>query len=224
MAAGGGFNFNDGAQIIRTANQADNVFSAATLDWGSKFTNLDGASRSDRIRYDSPTFAGFGVSASALSSGAGDVALRYAGKFGGIAVKAAASYLNTSASSATVDSQWVVSAAAEHDSGINVRGQYGKADKTLNTSDDTKAWAVGLGYDANLTSMGATSFAIGYHVSENLAGNDQEATQTDFGVVQHIKDAGTELYLGVALLEFDDATATNYEDATSIIAGTRIKF
>jgi hypothetical protein len=224
MAAGGGFNFNDSAQIIRTANQADNVFSATTLDWGSKFTHLDGASRSDRIRYDSPTFAGFGVSASALSSGAGDVALRYGGKFGGIAVKAAASYLNTSASSTTVDSQWVVSAAAEHDSGINVRGQYGKADKTANTSDDTKAWAVGLGYDANLTSMGATSFAIGYHVSENLAGNDQEATQTDFGVVQHIKDAGTELYLGVALLEFDDATATNYEDATSIIAGTRIKF
>ena len=72
--------------------------------------------------------------------------------------------------------------------------------------------------------MGATSFAVGYHVSENLAADDEEATQLDFGVVQSIKDVGTELYLGVAMLSFDDSTTTSFEDATSIIAGTRIKF
>lgn len=222
MAAGGGFNFNDGAQIIRTVNQTDDTF--GTTAWGTKFTNLDGLSRNDRVRYDSPTFAGFQVSGSALSSGAADVALRYGGKFGGVAVKAAASYVNTGASSATADSQWVVSAAAEHESGINVRGQYGKRDMTVTTRDDPTAWALGLGYDASLTSMGATSFAVGYHVVEDLAADGEETTQIDFGVVQHIKDAGTELYLGVAMLEFEDTTATQYEDATSIIAGTRIKF
>ena len=224
MAAGGGFNFNNGAQIIRTTNQADNVFQAAAQDWGAKFTNLDGASRNDRVRYDTPTFAGFQVSGSAISGGSGDVALRYGGKFGSVKVKAAASYLNTGSTSTTVDSQMVISAAAEHDSGLNVRGQYGKADHTLNTRDDVKAWAVGLGYDASLTSMGATSFAVGYHVSEHLAADDEEATQLDFGVVQSIKDAGTELYLGVAMLSFEDSTTTSFEDATSIIAGTRIKF
>ncbi len=222
MAAGGGVNFNDNGQIIRTVNQADNTFGTTT--WGSKMTNLDGLSRNDRVRYDSPTFAGFQVSGSALSSGAADVALRYGGKFGGVAVKAAASYVNLGAHSATVDSQWVVSAAAEHESGINVRGQYGKADKTVTTTKDTVAWALGLGYDASLTSMGATSFAVGYHVVEDLAANGDEASMVDFGVVQHIKDAGTELYVAVSLLEFEDTTAAQYEDATSIIAGTRIKF
>lgn len=224
MAAGGGFNFNDSAQHIRTVNQASDVFGAATFDWGSKMTNLDGGSRDDRVRYDSPTFAGFQVSSSAISGGGGDVALRYGGKFGGVAVKAAASYLNTGSISATADSQWVVSAAAEHDSGINVRGQYGKRDNSVTTRDDTKIWAVGLGYDASLTSMGATSFAVGYQVNEDVAANGEEASMLDFGVVQHIKDAGTELYLGVSLLEFEDTTAVQYEDATSIIAGTRIKF
>lgn len=224
MAAGGGFNFNDSAQHIRTVNQADNVFGATTLNWGSKMTNLDGLSRNDRVRYDTPKFAGFQVSASALSSGAADVGLRYAGKFGGVAVKAAASYVNTGASSATADAQYVISAAAEHESGINVRGQYGKRDNTVATRDDTSIWAVGLGYDASLTSMGATSFAIGYQVNEDVAANGEEAKMLDFGVVQHIKDAGTELYLGVSLLEFEDTTAVQYEDATSIIAGTRIKF
>lgn len=222
MAAGGGFNFNNSAQIIRTSNQTDDTF--GTTNWGTKFTNMDGLSRNDRVRYDTPTFAGFQVSGSALSNGAADVALRYGGKFGGVAVKAAASYVNQGASSATVDAQWVMSAAAEHESGINVRGQYGKRDMTVATRDDATTWAVGLGYDASLTSMGTTSFAVGYGQDEGIAANDEEATQLEFGVVQHIKDAGTELYLGVALLEFEDSTTTSYEDATSIIAGTRIKF
>jgi len=46
----------------------------------------------------------------------------------------------------------------------------------------------------------------------------------DFGVVQHLSDAGTELYLGVQMMEFEDSGATNYEDATAVFAGTRIKF
>jgi len=187
-------------------------------------TNLDGLSRSDRVRYDSPTFAGFQVSGSALSGGAGDVALRYGGKFGGVAVKAAASYVNRASQSTTVDSQWVISAAAEHESGINVRGQFGKTDNSAALRDDGQIWAVGLGYDASLTSMGTTSFAVGYLVNEDIAVNGDEVTMVDFGIVQHIKDAGTELYAAVTLLEFDDATTTSFEDATSIIAGTRIKF
>lgn len=222
MAAAGGFNFNDNSQLIRTSNQASDVFGATT--WGSKQTNLDGLSRNDRVRYDSPTFAGFQVSGSALSGGAGDVALRYGGKFGGVAVKAAASYVNRASQSTSVDSQWVISAAAEHESGINIRGQVGKADNKGTTRDDAQIWAIGLGYDASLTSMGATSFAVGYQINEDVAADGDEMTMVDFGVVQHIKDAGTELYLGVTLLEFDDATTTSYEDATSIIAGTRIKF
>jgi len=222
MAAGGGVNFNDAGQSIRTSNQADNVFGTTT--WGDKMTNLDGLSRSDRVRYDSPTFAGFQVSGSALSGGAGDVALRYGGKFGGVAVKAAASYVNRASQSTTVDSQWVISAAAEHESGINVRGQFGKTDNSAALRDDGQIWAVGLGYDASLTSMGTTSFAVGYLVNEDIAVNGDEVTMVDFGIVQHIKDAGTELYAAVTLLEFDDATTTSFEDATSIIAGTRIKF
>jgi len=222
IAAGGGFNFNDSSQNVRTVNQANNTFGTDT--WGTKFTNLDGLSRNDRIRYDTPTFAGFQVSGSALGNGAADVALRYSGKFGGIKVKAATSYVNTSGSSTTVDNTYVVSAAAEHDSGINVRGTYGKAMKKAAATDDTKSYSLGIGYDASLTSMGTTSFAVGYFKTDDLQTNDDEATQVDFGVVQSIKDAGTELYVGVALLEFEDSSAVNYEDATSIIAGTRIKF
>ena len=222
MAAGGGFLFNGDNVKIRTANQASNVFGAKT--WGSVTTNLDGGSRSDRVRYDTPTFAGFQVSGSAISGGAGDVAVRYSGKFGGVAVKGAASYYNQSSLSTSTNDQWVVSAAAEHDSGLNVRGQYGKADMIGATRDDIEIWSIGLGYDASLTSMGQTSFVTSYTSNENVSANKDDATFYDFGVVQHISDVGTELYLGVTFLEFDDAGATNYEDAMGVLAGTRIKF
>lgn len=222
MAAGGGFLFNGTDVKIRTANQAAGTFGTKT--WGDVTTNLDGGSRSDRVRYDTPTFAGFQVSGSAISGGAGDVAVRYSGKFGGVAVKGAASYYNNSSLSTTQEDQWVVSAAAEHDSGLNVRGQYGKNSHKANNRDDIKIWSLGIGYDASLTSLGTTSFAASYTSNENVSANDDEANYYDFGVNQAISDVGTELYLGVTFLEFDDAGATNYEDAMWVLAGTRIKF
>ncbi len=222
MAAGGGFLFNGTDVKIRTANQAQSVFGTKT--WGDVTTNLDGGSRSDRVRYDTPTFAGFQVSGSAISGGAGDVAVRYSGKFGGVAVKGAASYYNQSSLSTTTNDQWVVSAAAEHDSGLNVRGQFGKADMIGATRDDIEIWSLGIGYDASLTSLGTTSFAASYTSNENVSANKDEANYYDFGVNQAISDVGTELYLGVTFLEFDDAGATNYEDAMWVLAGTRIKF
>lgn len=222
MAAGGGAFFVIGDALVRTSSQANDVF--GTIKWGDQMSNLDGGSRTDRIRYDSPTFAGFGIAASAISGGAGDVAATYKGKFGGVTVAGAASYLNTNATSTSVDSQWVVSASAKHDSGLNIRGHYGKAQKSSNALNDTKAYNISGGYDASLTSMGTTAFAVGYTVTKDLAANDREAEMIDFGVVQNLKDAGTELYLGVQMMSFDDATAVNYEDATAIFAGTRIKF
>jgi len=63
----------------------------ATVNWGLAGTDFD-AGRGDRIRYDSPTFAGFTASASWGFDDAWDVALRYANEFNGVRVAAAASY------------------------------------------------------------------------------------------------------------------------------------
>lgn len=218
MAVYGGATFFSDVNL-RTTGQAANTFN--TQKWGSEYTNFDGAGRSDRVRYDSPTFAGFQVAASAISGGAGDVALRYGGKFGGVAVKAAASYLSPQS---TVSGQYVISGAAEHDSGLNIRAHYGSADFDAAGRDDRTGYNVTLGYDASLTSMGTTAFAVGYNQIDNMNANDDEATFWEFGVVQHLKDAGTELYVGVNMAEHEDSSVTNYEEILGVIAGTRIKF
>ncbi|MBL4628703.1 MAG: porin, partial [Roseicyclus sp.] len=58
----------------------------------ANFTNLDGGSRRDRIRYDTPTFAGFRLSTSASQGGRNDVALRYANQFAGARIAASIGY------------------------------------------------------------------------------------------------------------------------------------
>jgi len=220
MAVYGGATFFSDVNI-RTQGQAANTF--ATKAWGSEYTNFDGAGRADRIRYDSPSFSGFSVAASAISGGATDVAVKYGGKFGGVAVKAAASYVTLA--NTTYDSQYVISAAAEHESGLNIRGHYGARDvRSGLTRKDPNGYNVTLGYDASLTSVGTTAFAVGYNSIEDMNADGDEATFWEFGVVQHLKDAGTELYVGVNIAEHDDATTTQYEEILGVIAGTRIKF
>ena len=56
---------------------------------GQVQNNMDGLGRRDRIRYDTPKFAGFNITTSHGNSDARDIALRYGGSFGGVKVKAA---------------------------------------------------------------------------------------------------------------------------------------
>jgi hypothetical protein len=48
---------------------------------GAVFNYFDGLSRDDRIRYDTPSWHGFGLATSFVDGGAFDIALRYAGTF-----------------------------------------------------------------------------------------------------------------------------------------------
>ena len=69
----------------------DNTQSYTGVTWGDIGTDND-ASRRNRIRYDSPTFAGFSVSAAWGEDDEWDTTLRYANEFNGIRIAAAASY------------------------------------------------------------------------------------------------------------------------------------
>ena len=53
---------------------------------------MDGLGRRDRIRYDTPKFAGFGITSSHGNSDARDVALRYGSELGSVKIKAAVAW------------------------------------------------------------------------------------------------------------------------------------
>ncbi len=62
----------------------------------SAFNNFDGLSRKSRVRYDTPTFYGFGLAASAVNNRRWDSALTWSGTGYGLkaAAAAAAAYIN----------------------------------------------------------------------------------------------------------------------------------
>ncbi len=211
---------------LRTNNATGSASSTATV--GSFFDSHDGLSRNDRIRYDTPTFAGLSLATSFVAGGATDLAAFYAGKFGGVTVNAAGSYIfnnGTRSSSRThdEDSQWTISASALHDSGLSIGGAYGTSETDTTTRDDLVEWSVRAGYKANLTSMGSTNFGIQWVQSENIIANNDEGEALAVGVVQNISDAGTELYASGTFYSMD-RTNTNFEDVSVFNIGARIKF
>jgi hypothetical protein len=59
---------------------------------GDVFDNLDGAGRRDRIRYDTPKFAGFKVALAHHNADSWDVGLHYGGSIGGVEIAAGLGY------------------------------------------------------------------------------------------------------------------------------------
>ncbi len=82
----GGFAFRQRGDAMVPVSSTKSVFSPAGAFGpavAGVFNAMDGLSRDDRIRYDTPRIAGFQFSTSYVDGGAFDFALRYAGEFNG---------------------------------------------------------------------------------------------------------------------------------------------
>ncbi|MEH6825695.1 MAG: hypothetical protein V7629_17510, partial [Motiliproteus sp.] len=64
----------------------------------SVFTNMDGLGRNDRIRYDTPSFAGFTAATSFTQGDGADLALKYKAGYQGMKVAAALAYVDPDSS------------------------------------------------------------------------------------------------------------------------------
>jgi len=189
------------------------------------FSQLDGLSRDDRIRYDTPSFGGFKLSTSHADSRKSDVALRFSGDFGGFKLAAAAAY----AVNGDVDSQINGSVSLRHSSGFNLTGAAGVQDiqaGATNPNRDPVFWYAKLGYIWG-GGIGDTAIAIDYTVAEeiedSLAATGDEFTSYGAFVVQNIDGISTELYLGVRNHELD-RVGQNFDDILAVLGGVRVKF
>lgn len=101
---------------------------------GDVFSNLDGLSRDDRLRYDTPTFAGFTGSASTIADDRWDVGLTYAGDFGAFKAGAAIAYADPNADD--IGNRISGSFSVLHESGINVTFATGRDEPDIAGRDD----------------------------------------------------------------------------------------
>ena len=198
---------------------------AAGARVGDLFSNYDGLSRRDRVRYDTPGFGGVKLSTSFLGgnwtgdsvdSGAWDAALRYGREFDGVEVAAAAATWKKDKDTEGRGGSLSVLAP----SGTSLSLSYSTRDEK--GQDSTFQYAK-LGQIFDATSAGKTAVSIGYGRTEDQDGTGNEGTYYDLAAVQKIKNLGAELYAvwGVYKAEIVDHPT---EDITIFGTGARIKF
>lgn len=235
----GGIEFRDGGAL---PNRADTLVGADVTESeiqriNKVFSNFDGLSRTDRIRYDTPTFGGIKLSVSNTDGDTNDVAARFSGDIGaGLKLVAAVAWAQTS----SLDSQINGSASVLHESGISLTAAGGTRERanpnaallvddggagvTLSQTEDPTFFYVKLGYQfGGDGGLGKTALAIDFTQVNDLVVDDDEFTAFGAFIVQKIDSAGTELYLGLRQHQLD-RTLADFDDISSVLAGARVKF
>ena len=213
---------------LRIFNDTTKAYTALTL--GGQGSSFDGQSRTSRVRYDLPTFAGLGLAASLQDDGAVDFGAGYSAKFGSVAVKLGAQF--SPEKGASNAQSWSTSGGALHDSGLNVSWVYGQqanvggaSDNTNNASDrDQNTWKLGVGYKAKLTALGGTNFGVEYWESEDISAQGRKLDTLSLIAVQELSSIGSEMSLSYHRSGFSDNTANNYNDIDIVYFQTKLNF
>lgn len=200
----------------------DGAFSTVAVD--NVFNNMDGLSRADRIRYDTPNYQGLHASASLLDGGAWDAGLHYGQKLFTFKIKAAAGYANTSSTSSSVEDQYSGSLSVLHNSGLNLTVSGGVRNLSGATNGRDPHFVYGkLGYQAKLLKVGSTAISADYGASWDLPMKGAEGDSMAFAVVQKVTDWGAELYAGFRRLKLD-YPGLSLDEIDTVLAGARVKF
>ena len=187
------------------------------------FTDMDGLSRKNRIRYDSPSFYGLMAATSWINDGGGDVALKYASEFGSFKLAAQAAYANPGGTSDTLDNQYNGSASILHASGLNFTVSGGVQDYKGDRDDNGTFLYGKLGYRLDVCPLGITAFSIDGGLNNDIQQDGDKATTFGAQMVQNFTDWATEFYLGYRFykLDRDDAEFDNFN---TLLTGFRVKF
>jgi hypothetical protein len=243
-----GRNFGRGLTFVNTTAAADAV---STNTVGGVLGDLD-VSRTDVLRYDTPTFSGFRASVAAHASSEASFGLNWAGKIGGLAVKAGAGYIDQSSAAGSDNFTALGSVAVTHDSGINFSVQTGKKNfagasskapgpttggaqdtNNLGGRDDPYFHGYQLGYLApKMVSVGKTAFAVTYMASQNIKENDGDAESWSIRVKQSFDSLGASMSLSYQRYAYDaegevtvgTIVQEDYEDIDVIALQTTFNF
>ena len=212
-----------GGMFIRGANGG-----YSPLTWGSVFFNSGDGPRLNAVRYDTPTLAGFMLSATLGEDDYWDVALRYAGEFNGVRVAAGVAYQEYD--DELTDGQEVTAVGASGGihhvpSGLFVYGTFSHADdeSALSISKHARtkdvSWTAGGGWTGNLLPYGA--FTVWGEYGQGNAGSLNEGeggifsspyqyirsvdtSHITLGISQAIDAAAMDLYLVYRHHKIDD--------------------
>ncbi|MCB9945897.1 MAG: porin [Geminicoccaceae bacterium] len=184
---------------------------------GDGFSNLDGLSRDDRIRYDTPDFGGFKLSGSLVADERSDIAARFSRQYGETRVAAAIAYAHDDGDFDQVNG----SASVLFANGISLTAAGGNRDN--DNRDDGRFIYGKVGYETKLVEYGTTAFAVDYQHGEDIGADGDKGNSFGAFAVQNLDDLATDLYFGYRYYDLDrnnfDLDAIN-----AVMTGARVKF
>jgi len=196
---------------------------------GGAWGDCNGLTR-NVVRYDSPSFGGFSVSASWGEDDMWDVAARYAGEFSGFKLAAAAAYnevtdVDMGAAPASSNNYFQAGVYLQHvPTGLFVLGNYGILDVD-GAAEKADTWYVKAGLRTRMSALGHTVFYGEYLNGQDGGFNaDSELDVWGAGIVQEIDAAAMSVWLKYRNLSYDDAVETNVEDFQYVGLGAIINF
>jgi len=207
-----------GGMFFRQSS-GDNSLTNVTVS--DAFNDLDGLSRRDRLRYDTPTFYGFSLAGSLVSNQRWDGSLWWGGQgFGFLAAGAAAiSDPNRDNTNLQYDGSFSLLHEA---TGLNLTLSAGLLDS--DNEGDPKNLYAKLGWLTRFFSVGQTAFGVDYTRSINLPTGRDDGYSIGGAVVQMFEEYGTELYAQYRLYSLNREVEPSVEDMYVGTVGARVKF
>jgi hypothetical protein len=185
------------------------------------FKDLDGLSRKNRVRYDTPTFYGFSLAGSLISDQRWDASLWWGGQGLGFKAAGAAAIANPNQDNANY--QYDSSFSLLHEAtGLNLTLSAGLLDYDGRNAG-TNLWGK-LGWLTRFFSVGQTAFAVDYDRSTNFPTGTDKGYSVGGTVVQQFDDYGTELYMQYRLYSLDRDADPSVENMNVGTIGARVKF
>jgi len=200
-------------------SSGDNSLTNVTVS--DAFNDLDGLSRKNRLRYDTPTFYGFSLAGSLVSDQRWDGSLWWGGQ--GFGFKAAAGAAIADPNQDNTNLQYDGSFSLLHEAtGLNLTLSAGLLDR--DNEGDPKNLYAKLGWLTRFFSVGQTAFGVDYTRSINLPTGRDDGYSIGGAVVQMFEDYGTELYAQYRLYSLNREVEPSVEDMYVGTVGARVKF
>lgn len=235
---GGGLFFYDAAADTYHDSEGvgttvSDVFKRHCCELFNRIT-ADGLGKRNRLRYDTPEFAGFSVAVAAGEQESYDLALNYSSEFDGWQIAAMAAWMEPGGNSdhdcGNGDyTQMNASISVLFDFGLNLTAGYGRREvDNLPVNGEDPEFVYGkIGYKFNqLVQVGSTAVSFDYGVYENADHQtiDENGTAVGVQLVQELSDYSTALFVGYRLFSLEDNTGADYEDISVVMAGAQFSF
>jgi hypothetical protein len=193
---------------------ADGTPFGATI--GQTRNNFAGLGRNERIRYNTPTFAGFWLAASMTNGEAWETSAWYAADFGGNKIAAALGYIDGRKREAY--NQWSGSISWLMPFGLNLTGAFGQRDFDLAGRDNATNYYFKVGYKWDIHAVSAE-----YGWTEDMRINGEDSS--NWGLAYVITPwKGVEFYTAYRQFMLDAAVGPDPDDIRQAMLGTRIRF